>query len=678
MTVARVDEYYSDTNLTAPPPDKSPWSLLEHMDTEECELRLREICRLLAAAECAELLLDQLLELFQQPDCELAYIINCFGSAPNSPPSLAKRILDTYLEEELWYLPLEVNDEEPPITEEETLDVEVYNPRSWIKDTIPGLYEGATEVRYTGVAYDRPRGGAGAGAGAGRGASSCSSAAQAQRNVALCCLLTEGVGEMAARLQDQFQPYLLRTLCLLLERVGSRYQLVRGAGLRALDALAAAGAHASTAQLLAANADYITSQVNRRLKKAWTLQSGLEILSVVMQYSDVSILDYLYGIMDDVLLSCDKYHERNPHAYLEVFSAFTRCIGKWFRADEREESEPGGGEVDVVGAVVEFARSKEEAERLLGGGELEGEGGKSAEEMYREDQREKEESVLDYDDTVTKETPPPPRHVLMTEAVLRRCVHLAGGVGGSGGVGSLGGIGSLGGFGSGGFDGTGGVYGSRGAEVERVLLALKVLRHGLAILDGYDDQLLPLVHSAWPALCAALTAHPLLARAALELLVVMATLTQDFIRPRAEKDALPLVYKYLSESRPSSELKGRGSAYRLSGAFALQRAALGSLPPVARALRLSGAGLARACRCAKDYLSRRQPRPLQELAVDFFKDILDSNYAVGWCFLRDLCANDDVLEPPFANLEPVVGTPYRAVDADYDKNIRLIFSIDSE
>lgn len=76
--------FKSDTNLfpdlTAPPPNMSPWSSFLHLDTKECEKRLREICQLLAEAECAELLLDQLLELFQQPDCELAYIINCFGS----------------------------------------------------------------------------------------------------------------------------------------------------------------------------------------------------------------------------------------------------------------------------------------------------------------------------------------------------------------------------------------------------------------------------------------------------------------------------------------------------------------------------------------------------------------------------------------------------------------------
>lgn len=76
-----------------------------------------------------------------------------------------------------------------------------------------------------------------------------------------------------------------------------------------------------------------------------------------------------------------------------------------------------------------------------------------------------------------------------------------------------------------------------------------------------------------------------------------------------------------------------------------------------------------------------QVLPSQELAVDFFREVLDNSYAVGWYFLRGLCANEEVLQPPrFAclELEPAVGSPYRATDPDYDKNIKLIFGLDSE
>lgn len=34
--------------------------------------------------------------------------------------------------------------------------------------------------------------------------------------------------------------------------------------------------------------------------QAWNCQSALQILSVVMEYSDSSILNYLYGIVEDV------------------------------------------------------------------------------------------------------------------------------------------------------------------------------------------------------------------------------------------------------------------------------------------------------------------------------------------------------------------------------------------
>lgn len=61
------------------------------------------------------------------------YII-CIYSSEN----LIKRILNTHIEEDVWYLPLEVSIAEPPLTEEDTLDVSVYNPRSWTKDSVPG------------------------------------------------------------------------------------------------------------------------------------------------------------------------------------------------------------------------------------------------------------------------------------------------------------------------------------------------------------------------------------------------------------------------------------------------------------------------------------------------------------------------------------------------------------
>ncbi|CAG4970184.1 unnamed protein product [Parnassius apollo] len=629
---------HADRELTAPPPTTTPWRILRHLDTKECEQRLRDICQLLAEAECAELLLDHLLELFQQRECEVAYIMNCFGSAPNSSPTLVKRILDTYLEEDVWYLPLEVCSSETPVTKEETLDVEVYNPRAWMKDSVPGLFEGATETRYTGISYA---------AGRHSVASGCSSVAAAQRNAELCCLLTEGVGALAFTLRDHFQPYLLKTLCLVLERVGSRYELLHLAGLKAINDIARACGHSCVAELIAANADYLTSQITNRLKKAWNIKSALEILSVVMEYSDTRILDYLYGIVDDVLVqSCDKFHERDLYAYLQVFLTFITRIRKWFHVEEDSKTTPHNRteNFSVLKDVIEFAKNKEEAERLLSKEEFEEDSGKSVEEMYREDLKKKEEDVLDYDDRVTYESPPLPRHVTVTVSILKRCINFI-----------------------------------TSKQRDDAILALKVLSLGLPILKHHENELLPLVHLTWAPLCTKVGAEPAVARAALDLLVTMATLSKDFIRNRAMKDVFPHMYKYLRSSSHDSLLKDRGSTYRLSPAYRLQEAMLAALPGLVVDLSLDEAGLEEAMSCVDTYLSKKQPKPLQGLAVIFFKHILASNYGAVWCHLRKLCANDDVIEPPamkYIKLEPVVGTPYRSTNVDCEKNIKLIFEID--
>lgn len=66
----------------------------------------------------------------------------------------------------------------------------------------------------------------------------------------------------------------------------------------------------------------------------------------------------------------------------------------------------------------------------------------------------------------------------------------------------------------------------------------------------------------------------------------------------------------------------------------------------------------------------------QSSAVEFFTTILDYDYGAAWYHLRELCDNDEVLEPPSVNhvhLEPIVGTPFEPKDKDYQNNIKLIF-----
>ncbi|XP_022825900.1 TELO2-interacting protein 1 homolog isoform X1 [Spodoptera litura] len=625
-------------DVISPPPMSSPWCKLRHLDDELCERRVQEILSLLGEAECASLLLDQLFELFQlDRSAEVVYICNWMAAAPNSSEDFVKRILNTYIEEDVWYLPLEVGMSEPALNAEDTLDVSVYNPRSWDKDYVPDLYEGAIETRYTDISYRaaRPK--------PHTDPNKCATLGDAQRNMLLSCLLTEGVGVIARRLMHKYQPFLLKTLCLVLERVGSKYEMLHLAGLKAIHGIAEACGHSTVAELIKHNADYFTNQVTVRLKKAWNCQSALQILSVVMEYSDSSILNYLYGIVEDVLVqSCDKYYENDLQAYLQVFLTFVECIRKWYEIPDVEpKPAEQNREIDILNDLLVFIENREIEQQLLNDQEFENRPGRSAEEMYREDIRRREEEMLDYDDTVTGEKPPLPQHIIVTVTILKRCLNYV-----------------------------------TSSQRDNSILALQVLTRGLPILGKYDDELLPLVHKSWGPLVSRFDKEPAIMKRAFDLLVTMAALARDFIRGRAIRDVLPHIYSFLDKSSKESYLKDIGSAYRNSQAYSLQLTALGALPHLTTDLMLEDESLENAMTCVQPYLSKKQPKALQALAVEFFKRLLDYNHGATWYHLRNLCNNTQLLEPPtreYVHLFNIVGSPYIATDKDYQSNIKLIF-----
>ncbi|XP_052739761.1 TELO2-interacting protein 1 homolog isoform X2 [Bicyclus anynana] len=629
---------HAGRDVKSPPSTDTPWCRLRYLDNKESEKRLQDVCQMLGGAECAELFLDRLLELFHEKrSSELVYIINWVGSAPNSTPNLAKRIINKYIEEDIWYLPLEVTSGEAPLTKEETRDPSIYNPRAWAKDSVPGLYEGTTEVRYTDVSYMRPR---------ERYVepNTCGSIAEAQANMAFSCLVTEGLGMMARRLGADYQPFMLKTLCLILERVGSKYENLHLTGLKALHDVAAAFQRDSVTDLLAENADYFTNQITQRLKKAWRTQSALQVLSVVMEYSDSSILDYLYGIVEDVLIqSCDKYYQRHLYAYLQVFLTFVTCIRKWFLVEPKPKpkKELQTQEIDIMKDVIEFEKNKKESARLLS---EEKESNMTVEEMYKEDMKRKEEEMLNDDDTaVSEESPPLPHHIRVTVTILKRCVNFI----------------ALG--------------------RDESLVALQILALGLPLLKEYEDELLPLVHLCWAPLVAKFSAPEVLVlKSAFELFVVLATLAKDFLRSRAVKDVLQPMYKFLWSMAAESQLKDNGSAYRLSHMYSLQVSVLGALPALVVDLGLQDEQLTEAMRAAQDYLSAKQPKPLQMLAVKFFQGVMSYNYGAAWYHLRALCDNGVRHHSQYANIAPlvtIVGTPYESPDPDYDPNVKLIFYV---
>ncbi|CAG9787051.1 unnamed protein product [Diatraea saccharalis] len=363
-----------------------------------------------------------------------------------------------------------------------------------------------------------------------------------------------------------------------------------------------------------------------------------------MEYSDPSLLDFLCGIARDVLVqSCDKYYEHNLEAYLQVFLSFVQCIRRWFPIQERDDNIADNNEemeLDLMNDLLEYIKNTEEAERLMETEEFEQETGRSVEEMYKEDLKSREDNVLDYDDKVTEEKRPLPEHVSVTSCILKRCVMF--------------------------------VVGQRRAAAA---LALATLAAGLPVLESYHDELLPLVHQAWGPLAHRLaTYEPLVWRRALDLLVTTATLARDFIHNRCVKEVMPHIYSQLKKWCESNVKDS--CAYRDRVLMDTQEAALRALPPLLARVGARHRHLLDAFTCVQMFLSKKQPEPLQKLAVEFFVSMLNYDEGYTWHHLRSLCDNKDELPPPHTGpvqLHAFAGTPYRTENEDIHSNIQAIF-----
>lgn len=101
----------------------------------------------------------------------------------------------------------------------------------------------------------------------------------------------------------------------------------------------------------------------------------------------------------------------------------------------------------------------------------------------------------------TEEKKPLPQHITLTLTILKRCLNFI-----------------------------------PSRKRDERLMALQIINHGLLILQGYESEMLPLVHLVWsPMVVRFEERDAIVLRATFELLVTMAKVSKDFIRSRTVK-----------------------------------------------------------------------------------------------------------------------------------------------
>ncbi|XP_050294398.1 TELO2-interacting protein 1 homolog [Anthonomus grandis grandis] len=411
-----------------------------------------------------------------------------------------------------------------------------------------------------------------------------------QSNIILICLLTEGLGRISLTIGSKFQNLLLKTLYVVLEKAGSGHPLIKRSGLFALKNITQACGYVHVTDLINANFDFFSYHVQRKLGKLENKEGVLNVLSVVLQYSNVDVLLPMRNIFEEVFLnSCDMFKDKYATAYLKVFRMFIQSLKRWFQIEvvhtslkSRQEKEQEHEHFQVSGINYDNNFSDDIME------------GRTAEELYKEDmeKQQKIKEISENDEGPLKEAeneyqkPKPEIHVELTHLILKRSVHFL-----------------------------------PSKNDTRKILVLEILENGLELLRDSEDELLPVVHLIWNPLLQRFKADtdPLIMRLATRLVATMARLAKEFIRARFVKELLPKFIEILSNSAKESHLKDKGSSYRYSQDYKLQHEMLQHIGLILYNLDVEEETIIKTADAVCLYLSDKQPHELQVAAVDFFQ-----------------------------------------------------------
>ncbi|KAK9879242.1 hypothetical protein WA026_004091 [Henosepilachna vigintioctopunctata] len=132
-----------------------------------------------------------------------------------------------------------------------------------------------------------------------------------RNNIQQGTLNVHGIGVMADVLQEDFRPFLLKSLFLVLTRAGSNQPLIQTAGRKALKNIANALNYSNVTALINNNMDYFVFYIERNLKNDDIKGDAFNVMEIVMMYGNKDTLENLLNIVQQVLLqSCDKFKQK--------------------------------------------------------------------------------------------------------------------------------------------------------------------------------------------------------------------------------------------------------------------------------------------------------------------------------------------------------------------------------
>uniref|UniRef100_A0A3Q3LS77 TELO2-interacting protein 1 homolog n=1 Tax=Mastacembelus armatus TaxID=205130 RepID=A0A3Q3LS77_9TELE len=456
--------------------------------------------------------------------------------------------------------------------------------------------------------------------------SSATTVHQLNSNIWQLCIQLEGIACFAQALGPDFRPLLMTSLYPVLEKAGEETLLVSQAALGSMWDISKACGYISLKELINDNADYLLNDISVNLQRLSQHPQAPRVLTVMLDYSDCSLLPLFGDIVQDVLMALDLSYDHTAALFCSVLHALMKALARWFPSSSNEtkpkETSTNQEVLNIRQFLLDYYKQKELAEGI------------GIEEDITEDLEgispTECENVEDIGGPDVKAELP--SHLSITKDVMERCIHLLS-----------------------------------DPSLRIRLKVLDVLELCVCVLSEKENELLPMVHRCWPALLQRLTADdPLAVLRAFRVLCTLGEKCCDFLRRRISKEVLPKLSSSLARQAPISAKAGPVYSHTL--AYKLQLAVMNGLGSLCQRLDLGEADLDAVCEACLPYLSCRQPIRLQDACLSVFRHLIQVDPDTYWFTLNELHCPSSYI-PPHHDLHPLQLNGMGRLRDEYSDNV---------
>lgn len=141
-------------------------------------------------------------------------------------------------------------------------------------------------------------------------------------------------------------------------------------GVCTLEIITKAQQHKTIGDLLRANVDYFSFHIMIKLRQMELNTGVLNVIEVVMKYSELDFLPYLQGIVEDTLTQLsNRFQQKNTYCFLRIFYTFIVCIKKLVTCENMGKSKENiqitnNFSETIIHSLLEYYNAKSIDKRL--------------------------------------------------------------------------------------------------------------------------------------------------------------------------------------------------------------------------------------------------------------------------------------------------------------------------